>query len=125
VVVQHHIPWLAPCVDSCGGTVINTERNRGKIQNKTLTSGSEEVILKHNALDEYVFQFGLTLFEERLAIAKNVSSLAIAKRMAHYWFHKEPNTNKGKENNTKGKSNNRKIFEQLILYSTTMLKSAT
>jgi len=64
LVMEHYIPWLAPFVN-CG-----IRENKGAIEKAQLQDGlAAEVILKHNQLDEEVYQFAIKLFEEQLAIA--------------------------------------------------------
>lgn len=62
-IIQHYAPWLAPFFEEKGKKKIMA----GKIkENKTLLPGAEEAILSQNRLDEYVYQYGLKVYEKQL-----------------------------------------------------------
>lgn len=64
IVIKHYAPWLERFFPKCG-----VKSNVGSINTTQLTGGSEEAILEQNALDEHVFQFAKSLFEEQLQIS--------------------------------------------------------
>lgn len=62
--VSYFFPWLTP-FNLCSTHVNSMKKKR------TVDSDSYKIIIKHNFLDEMVFQFAESLFEEQLKIARN------------------------------------------------------
>ena len=66
-VMSHFVPWLSH-VDLCD-TVANSAKTSSA--DKILQENASEVILQQNYMDEQLFQFGETLFEEQLKRAES------------------------------------------------------
>jgi hypothetical protein len=65
-IISHFFPWIGH-VDLCTAHM-NSSQLRGA--NKTsLAENAMEVILKNNEMDELLFQFGKSLFDEQLRVA--------------------------------------------------------
>jgi len=71
-VIEHYLPWLQRTENYNCGTRINA----GKVSTNKSTSGldpeSERAILKHNFLDELVYDYVKTLFEEQYMVATSL-----------------------------------------------------
>jgi len=67
IVFGYYFPWMDMNEFDCRQKV-----NEGKVKvNKTIVDeASEEAILRHNVLDQHIYQFVEMLFEEQLRIAK-------------------------------------------------------
>lgn len=67
-VIQHYAPWLVPFYLENGNKKVNALK--GDVDSsKQLQPGAVKVILEQNAIDEYVYQFGLALYEKQLEVA--------------------------------------------------------
>jgi len=65
-VLSHFIPWIK--LDLC-----TSHHNIGKANetSKILQEGAVDAILSQNAMDELLFKFGMSIFEEQVRIASN------------------------------------------------------
>ena len=74
-VVEHYIPWFAPYF-ACDNRD-NFSDKIGIVHKAPLQSGAEEVILRQNQLDEYIYQFGVAFFEAQLKVAKEAIAVTV------------------------------------------------
>lgn len=65
-VISHYFPWMGEVSDLCHS---HLNPSTGAKSSKDLQDGAADAILSQNVMDELLFQFGLTLFDEQVRIA--------------------------------------------------------
>ena len=66
-VISHYFPWMGEVADLCHSH-LNSAKGHAK-SSKDLQDGAADAILSQNVMDELLFQFGLSLFDEQVRIA--------------------------------------------------------